>query len=169
MIINRIKYFLVFILLLQSVSSAQYYFFGRNKVQYNDFNWKVLKTKHFDIYYYDDFEEMAEIGANYAEEAFEEYKVKFNYIVTTRIPLIFYNTHIHFEQTNTTPDFIPEGVGGFFEFLKGRVVIPYLGSFTSFRHVIRHELVHVFMTFKNTKNIKGTPPYYRPVSTSMVY
>jgi hypothetical protein len=147
-IINRLKYFFIFVFFLQSILSAQYYFFGRNKVQYNDFNWKVLKTDHFDIYYYDDFGEMAEIGANYAEEAFEEFKSKFNYLVTSRIPLIFYNTHIHFEQTNTTPGFIPEGVGGFFEFLKGRVVIPYLGSLSSFRHVIRHELVHVFMTFK---------------------
>lgn len=91
---------------------------------------------------------MAEIGAKYAEDAFAELKVKFNHIVTRKIPLIFYNTHIHFQQTNTRPGFIPEGVGGFFEFLKGRVVIPYLGSLGDFEHVIRHELVHVFMTNK---------------------
>lgn len=113
-------------------------------MQYQDFDWKVIKTEHFDIYYYSEFEEMAEIGAYYAEEAYEELKVKFNNVVLNRIPLIFYNTHIHFQQTNTTPGFIPEGVGGFFEFLKGRVVIPYLGAIADFRHVIRHELVHVF-------------------------
>ncbi|MEG8947428.1 hypothetical protein [Rosettibacter firmus] len=108
----------------------------------------MLRTEHFNIYYYDDFEQLAKIGAYYAEEAFEEFKVKFNHYVTTKIPLIFYNTHIHFQQTNITPGFIPEGVGGFFEFMKGRVVIPYLGSLESFKHVIRHELVHVFMTNK---------------------
>ncbi|MCX6150267.1 MAG: hypothetical protein NTX22_07075 [Ignavibacteriales bacterium] len=151
---NKLKYFLLFFFLLPQILSAQYYFFGRNKVQYNNFEWKVLKTEHFDIYYYDDFEEMAEMRAAYAEEAYSEFKVKFNYIVTTRIPLIFYNTHIHFQQTNTTPGFIPEGVGGFFEFLKGRVVIPYLGSLNSFRHVIRHELVHVFMTLKIFRVLK---------------
>lgn len=133
---------------MQSQSEAQYYFFGRNKVQYEKFNWKVLKTEHFNIYYYDDFGEMAEIGAGFAEEAFEEYKVKFNHYITAKIPLIFYNTHLHFQQTNTVPGFIPEGVGGFFEFIKGRVVIPYLGSIAQFKHVIRHELVHVFMTNK---------------------
>lgn len=117
-------------------------------MQYSEFDWKVLKTEHFDIYYYNEFEEMAEIGASYAEEAYADLKVKFNFVVTRKIPLIFYNTHLHFQQTNTTPGFIPEGVGGFFEFLKGRVVIPYLGSLDQFRHVIRHELVHVFMTTK---------------------
>lgn len=145
---NGRKYFLIIILLLPQVISAQYYFFGRNKVQYDKFNWKVLKTEHFNIYYYDDFEQLAEIGAKYAEDAYEEFKVKFNHYIGTKIPLIFYNTHLHFQQTNITPGFIPEGVGGFFEFMKGRVVIPYLGNLAGFKHVIRHELVHVFMTGK---------------------
>lgn len=147
MTIQRWKYSLLIILIPQIIS-AQFYFFGRNKVQYEKFNWKVLKTEHFNIYYYDDFEELAEIGAKYAESAYQEYKIKFNHIVTTKIPLVFYNTHIHFQQTNITPGFIPEGVGGFFEFMKGRVVIPFLGNLAGFKHVIRHELVHVFMTNK---------------------
>lgn len=147
MIKNWRKYFWVFIFLPQLLS-AQFYFFGRNKVQYDKFNWKILKTEHFDIYYYDDFTEIAEIGAKFAEEAFDEHKVKFNHFVTNRIPLIFYNTHTHFQQTNTIPGFLPEGIGGFFEFIKGRVVIPYLGNLAQFKHVIRHELVHVFMMNK---------------------
>ncbi len=148
------KYILILFLLLTQIGNAQFYFFGRNKVQYEKFDWKVLKTEHFNIYYYGEFEGLAEIGANYAEEAFDELKVKFNHIVVTRIPLIFYNTHIHFQQTNTISGFIPEGVGGFFEFLKGRVVIPYLSSLDQFRHVIRHELVHVFMTSKVINDFK---------------
>ena len=28
------------------------YHFGRNKIQYEDFDWQVMKTEHFDIYYY---------------------------------------------------------------------------------------------------------------------
>lgn len=148
MIKHSWKYIIIFFLFLAYTSNAQLYFFGRNKVQYEDFEWKVLKTEHFNIYYYDDFEEMAEIGANYAEEAYDELKIKFQHVMLKKIPLIFYNTHIHFQQTNTLPGFIPEGVGGFFEFMKGRVVIPYLSSLEQFRHVIRHELVHVFMTGK---------------------
>jgi len=117
-------------------------------VQYNKFDWKILKTKHFDIYYYSDLFEIAEIGAEYAEKAFDEYKVKFNSYITRRIPLIFYNTPLHFQQTNTLPGLIPDAVGGFFEFAKGRVVIPSNGSLKDFRHVIRHELTHVFMKNK---------------------
>ena len=37
------------VVLIAAPLHAQY--FGRNKVQYQDFNFKVLKTEHFDIYY----------------------------------------------------------------------------------------------------------------------
>ncbi|MDO8548910.1 MAG: BamA/TamA family outer membrane protein [Ignavibacteria bacterium] len=143
-----LKYLLLFLFLSSQAIYSQFYYFGRNKVQYEKFDWKILRTEHFDIYYYDEMLDLAEIGADYAEEVYNELKVKMNHVVTRRIPLIFYNTHLHFQQTNTTPGFIPEGVGGFFEFIKGRVVIPSMGSLNDFRHVIRHELVHVFMTNK---------------------
>ncbi len=131
-----------------SVADAQLFSFGRNKVQYTDFEWHVMRTEHFDIYYYPEMLSLAERGAFFAEQAYKDLEVKFNHSLNNRVPLIFYSSHLHFQQTNTTPDFIPEGVGGFFEFLKGRVVIPSDGSTAQFRHVIRHELVHVFMHSK---------------------
>lgn len=146
--LNLCLHIVLLFLVFQPSSEAQFYFFGRNKVQYEKFDWKVLKTEHFDIYYYNETEQLAEIGGHFAEEAYNELKIRLDHILTRRIPLIFYNTHIHFQQTNTTPGFIPEGVGGFFEFIKGRVVIPSTGSLNDFKHVIRHELAHVFMTSK---------------------
>lgn len=127
---------------------AQFFYFGRNKVQYTDFAWQVLKTDHFDVYYYPEMRALAERGAHFAEEAYAELEQRFNHSLGGRTPLIFYSSHLHFQQTNTIGGFIPEGVGGFFEFLKGRVVIPSDGSVAQFRHVIRHELVHVFMHSK---------------------
>ncbi|NUN68322.1 MAG: PD40 domain-containing protein [Bacteroidetes bacterium] len=129
-------------------AAAQYFSFGHNKVQYTEFDWQILRTEHFDIYYYPEMKELAQQGAFFAEEAYSQLQVRFNHSVIRRIPLIFYSSHLHFQQTNTTGGFIPEGVGGFFEFLKGRVVIPSDGSLSRFRHVIRHELVHVFMHSK---------------------
>ena len=136
-----------------SDSYGQFFYFGRNKVQYTDFEWHVLKTAHFDIYYYTEMKDLAERGASIAEDTYRQLETKFNHTLNTRVPLIFYSSHLHFEQTNTTGGFIPEGVGGFFEFLKGRVVIPADGSIAQFRHVIRHELVHVFMHSKITRNL----------------
>jgi hypothetical protein len=152
------KYKIFSVLILFALSSsllAQGFYFGRNKVQYTQFDWHILKTDHFDIYYYPEMQEVAEKGAQFAEEAYHSIQSKFNHTVLNRIPLIFYSTHSHFQQTNVTPGFIPEGVGGFFEFLKGRVVIPNTGNLNQFRKVIWHELVHVFMHSKVARVLKN--------------
>jgi len=136
------------LLFFAEYADAQFYWFGRNKVQYTDFDWQILQTDHFDIYYYSEMKDLAERGAYIAEESYKALEEKFNHTVSNRIPLIFYSSHLHFQETNITPGFIPEGVGGFFEFIKGRVVIPFTGSFAQFEHVIKHELVHVMMVSK---------------------
>ncbi len=142
--------FLVLIIYFISFENtkSQFVNFGRNKVQYSDFEWNILQTEHFQIYYYKEARELAEIGANYAEESYTILQQKFNHSLGDTVPIIFYSSPLHFKQTNTTPGFIPDGVGGFFEFIKGRVVIPFEGSLFQFKHVIRHELTHVFMTSK---------------------
>lgn len=145
---------LLLALLAWTAPSQGQYYFGRNKVQYNHFQWQILKTRHFDIYFYPEMRELAEIGATYAEEAYGRLENLVNHNFNHRIPLIFYSNHFHFQQTNTIPNLIPEGVGGFFEFLKGRVVIPATGSLVEFEHVINHELVHVFTHGKANRILK---------------
>ena len=157
-----------FILLLlfscaSHVALAQYHF-GRNKIQYDDFEWQVLKTEHFDVHYYPEMQELAEHGAYFAEEVYKELENKFNYSLNHRVPLIFYSSNLHFKQTNTFPGFIPDGVGGFYEFLKGRVVIPANGDIHRFRRVIRHELVHVFTFMKAFRILKE---YRLPISRNL--
>ncbi len=138
--------------LMAPAAAAQY--FGRNKIQYEQFDWHVLETEHFDIYYYPEMQTLAEHGAHFAEEAYEELENRFDFSLTHRVPLIFYSSNLHFKQTNVTPGFIPDGVGGFFEFLKGRVVVPANGDLHRFRRVIRHETVHVFTYSKFTRVLR---------------
>ncbi len=123
---------------------AQAQAFGRNKIQYAGFDWHVLRTDHFDVYYYPEAEALARIGAAEAEAAYDTLSSRFATSLGNRVPIVFYATNLHFKETNITPGFIPDGVGGFFEFLKGRVVIPADGNLGRFRRVIRHEMTHVF-------------------------
>jgi hypothetical protein len=59
-------FILLLLLSLGDHTLAQFFFFGRNKVQYEEFDWKILRTEHFDIYYYGEMGKIAEIGAFYA-------------------------------------------------------------------------------------------------------
>ncbi|MBD3403291.1 hypothetical protein GF420_10385 [candidate division GN15 bacterium] len=137
----------VLALLLAVPASAQFYF-GKNKVNYTQFDWQVMTTEHFRIYFYTAGEEIAKIAAHEAETSYEALAMDFNHEVPDKIPLIIYSAPNYFSQTNILPQLIPEGVAGFTEFMKGRVVVPFHGSYHDFAHVIRHELVHVFTISK---------------------
>ncbi|UCH09214.1 MAG: PD40 domain-containing protein, partial [Fidelibacterota bacterium] len=142
-------------LLAASTLYSQFYF-GRNKIQYEQFDWQVLTTPHFQVYYYSAEEVLARATAYWAEEAYGEFEQKFNHTLGRKVPLVIYSNHLHFQQTNITPYMIPEGVGGFFEYVKGRVVLPNNGSLYNFRRVVRHELIHVFTHAKLNAGARKT-------------
>lgn len=131
-------------LLVVPQSSAQFYF-GKNKVQYTTFDWQVMTTDNFNIYFYKEEAELAKTAAQLAESSYAFLAERFNHEIPKRVPLIIYSSPSYFSQTNILPYLIPESVGGFTEFLKGRVALPFNGSYHDFAHVIRHELVHAFM------------------------
>ncbi len=121
------------------------YSFGKNKVHYDSFDWQVYHSPHFDLYYYPEEEVLASQTALLAEEAFERLAARLNHRPQGRIPLVLYSSHPSFQQTNVTPELISESTGGFTDVYRSRVVLPYGGSVSQFRHVVTHELVHVFM------------------------
>ena len=130
-------------ILLNPVSEA-YAQFGKNKVQYKNFEWQVLKTEHFDIYFYEKERPMVLDAARLSERAYLRYSKMLNFKPSRRIPLILYASQSDFSQTNVLPGEIGEGVAGVNEFLKKRVILPFTGSWKDFEHVLTHELAHAF-------------------------
>jgi hypothetical protein len=127
--------------------SAAQYPFGKNKVIYAPKDWKVIETRHFQIHYYPDELPIAEFIASRAESIFEEYATFFA-IECKMIPVILYGTHHDFKETNVTPYLVSESTAGFTEFMKGRIALPFDGSYPKLEKVFRHELVHAFMMEK---------------------
>ncbi|MFC1542072.1 biopolymer transporter Tol, partial [Candidatus Latescibacterota bacterium] len=119
--------------------------FGKNKVNYTDFKWQYIPTKNFDIYYTEGGYEIALIASEIAEYSYEILSKHWNYTPQKRIPLLIYNSHNDFTQTNVITEIISEGTGGFTELFKNRVVLPWEGSLDKFKHVIHHELTHALM------------------------
>ncbi len=133
---------LLSLFLITNISNAQ---FGKNKVQYQDFKWKFIESRNFDIYFYEGGQYLAEFTAIEAEKALTSIEQTLNYKLPKRVSLIVYQTHNEFQQTNVIAQFMPEGVGGVTELYKNRVVVPFQGNFSQFRHVIHHELVHAVL------------------------
>jgi Tol biopolymer transport system component len=125
-----------------SSASAQDDMFGQNKVQYMKFNWYYLQSDHFDVYFANDGRPLGEFTAAAAESAYASISKSFRYQIVNRIPIIVYNSHNAFQQTNVVSEYLEEGIGGVTELFKNRVVLPFEGDYKKFRHVIHHELVH---------------------------
>lgn len=114
------------------------------KINWEEIEWQLLKTEHFDIYFPKGYDHLAQKTRQYAEEANIYLSQKLNHRLSMVTPVFVYPSHGHFQSTNIIPFAIDEGTGGFTERIKRRVVVPYLGSGDEFRHVVVHELVHAF-------------------------
>jgi Tol biopolymer transport system component len=129
---------------LPSVSHAQGGYFGKNKVQYREFDFKVLKTEHFDIYYYPEAEQAAQMASRMAERWYTRISQLLNHQLSSRQPLILYASGTDFRQTNAIDGEMGEGTGGVTEAFKRRIVLPFAGPIAETDHVLGHELVHAF-------------------------
>ena len=118
--------------------------FGRNKVHYGDFDFQVLETPHFDIYYYSAEHDASVEAGRLAERWYARLSRVLDHTFTERQPIVLYASHAQFTQTNIVPGLIGDGVGGVTEHAKGRVVLPFAAGLGETDHVLGHELVHAF-------------------------
>lgn len=153
---------LTVLLLLAAPPVHGQYLYGKNKVTYNHRDWKVLKTEHVDIYHYPDEENLVRYVAPLVERTFIEFEERFDVDFEKRLPFVFYKTHYAFQETNILPQIISEYTGGFTDLMKGRIAVPFTGSYGDFRHVARHEMVHAFMLEKIRVVMKEAGKYTYP-------
>jgi len=127
---------------LMTETSAQ--IFGRNKPVYQNFDFEVIETEHYKIHHYIKNPEIARKLSATSEQWYQYHKNIFTQDILFKNPIIFYNDHADFQQTNTISGQIGIGTGGVTEALKNRVVLPLAFSNQATHHVLAHELVHAF-------------------------
>jgi Peptidase MA superfamily/Omp85 superfamily domain/WD40-like Beta Propeller Repeat len=139
----KLKWIGTVLVLLFSVSlHAQY--FGQNKVRYKTFDFQVLKTEHFDIYYYKEEAGAATQFGRMAERWYDRYQQVLGWQLSGRQALIVYANSQDFRSTTVIPGEIGEGTGGVTESLRRRIVMPMAGPLAETDHVLGHELVHAY-------------------------
>src|SRR4029078_10170508 len=83
---------------LPATASGQY--FGQNKVQKQKFNFAVLQTAHFSIYYYPEEAGAAQEMCRLAERWYARLATIFDHQLTDKQILVLYASHAEFVQTN---------------------------------------------------------------------
>jgi Tol biopolymer transport system component len=123
-------------------AAAQY--FGRNKVQYEKFDFRIFETEHFRLHFYPEEEEAARDMARMSERWNTRLSGLFNRRLQKRKPILIYANHPDFQQTNAVSGQLSEGTGGVTESLRDRLIMPLTGVYRDNDHVLGHEMVHVF-------------------------
>lgn len=126
------------------ITDAEAQYFGRNKPGYRTFRFDVLQTPNFEIYNYLEDDSLLKTISRWSEEWYGIHQGLFRDTFKVKNPVIFYNTHADFQQTNTINSLIGTGTGGVTESLKNRVVMPLAPSLAQTDHTLGHELVHAF-------------------------
>lgn len=134
---------LLYALVIAAVSTASTY--GRTKVQSGPDDWWEISALQFTVFYPVGAEAQAESTVAIADEEFDELSRLFGYLPSHPVPIIVYMSPGDFRQTEIISEEIEEAVGGFTEYFKGRIVVPFTGSWTEFRHVLSHEINHAYM------------------------
>lgn len=132
------------LLICADAAFSQFFVFGKNRVQYEVFDWRYIQTDHFDIYYYgEENYHLAQFTAESVESGLAQLMDDFGHALTNRIPVIIYDSHSDFSQTNVVA--LPvdaQGIGGVTDKYKNRMTQPFMGDYADFRRTLQHELLH---------------------------
>ena len=129
-------------LLLAAPADAQY--FGRNKVEYANFDFRILTTAHFDVYYYAGEERAARLAAQLAERWYARISAVLKHEFDRRQPLVLYGSQAEFAQTNVVSGLLSDSIGGVTEGSRRRIVMPFAPTMAETDRVLGHEIVHAF-------------------------
>ncbi|NJL27705.1 MAG: hypothetical protein HC897_07330 [Thermoanaerobaculia bacterium] len=137
--------------------------FGKNRIQYREFEWQIYHSPHFDVYYYTAEEHQLKTVVSFAESAYDELSRFFDFQIQEPTPLIIYQTHSAFQQQNVIVNGVPEGVGAFASPSRFRMVMPIDLPDPELLALIKHELTHIFqyhILFRGRfgAGLRGSPP-----------
>ena len=134
-------------------AAAQFYngselSFGKNRVQYQNFNWTYYRTDDFDVYFYPTGKMLAQYTAWKAPQYIEEIEKYLNYSASKKIQFIVYNTQSDFRESNfayDNDDFYNQG--GITNIYGTKVYLYFDGNHAHFDQMIKGGIMNVYAHF----------------------
>src|ERR1041385_4873994 len=116
-------------------ASAQraYETFGRNRIQYKEFDWKYLSSENFDLYYYGERKKPSQEALQYLESEFDRITDLLGYSPYQKTKVFLYNSVTDLQQSNVGLNYSRYSVSGETEFIKPYVEIAHPGNLEEFK------------------------------------
>jgi hypothetical protein len=107
--------------------------FGKNRIQYRQFNWQYLSGENFDVYYYDARKAIAQNALEYLEAEFDRITDLIGYPPYFKTKVFLYNSLADLRQSNVGLNRTVYTVNGETEFIKPYVEVANLGTAQEFK------------------------------------
>ncbi|MCF2447346.1 hypothetical protein L0657_25555 [Dyadobacter sp. CY345] len=139
-----------FTLLLTGVeTNAQRYpsqeVFGKNRVQYKTFNWKIFRTTNFEIYHYQGGTALAKLTAQYAESEFDKITDVLGWTPYSRVKIFLYNSPQELEQSNMGLSSLDNLEDKKLDLGQSRVEVAYTGDQIGFKKKLVKDISLLFV------------------------
>ncbi len=108
--------------------------FGKNRVQYKNFNWQYYSSDNFDVYFYEGGRTMARQAAEYLENEYDRITQDIlGYALYSKAKIFIYNSVADLHQSNVGVNENNFTASGQTEFVKPQVEVAYTGSAAEFK------------------------------------
>ena len=137
------------LIIFSSGAKAQFYngsnmTFGKNRVQFGQFDWSYYKFENYDTYFYKNGKELAQFAARYAQEQIPMIENKMESGLDKRIQFIVFNNLTDLKQSNiglmTETSY---NTGGITHIIGSRVFLYFDGNHVQFQEQIRAGIAQV--------------------------
>jgi len=117
--------------------------FGRNRVQFNKFKWQYYQTQNFNVYFYDNGQELAKFVAQSAEKELPQIEIATEYSLQRRANIILYNEFAHMQQTNIGLETDILKTGGTTKFVNNKMVVYFDANHANLKKQVRQGIAQI--------------------------
>ncbi len=122
--------------------------FGKNRVQFKKFKWQYYQTQNFNVYFYQNGQELAKFVAQLAEKELPELETASEYSLQRRANIILYNEFADFQQTNVGLESDILSTGGTTRLVNNKMLLYFDGNHANLKRQVRQGIADVI-----TKNV----------------
>ncbi|MBR30964.1 MAG: hypothetical protein CMN77_06595 [Spirochaetaceae bacterium] len=140
--VQRVKDFVA--LLILSLVFCPLALQAQQKIPLNPPNWRILETDRFEIHYQKGSYLLALEAGRIAESEANRIQKVLRHSIGHKIKIFLYPSDQDFQATSILPVIPSESTGGFTDFARHRVVLPFTGDYQKLRHVLVHEIIHAY-------------------------
>ncbi len=117
--------------------------FGKNRVQYKKFKWKYYQSRNFNVYYYQNGEELAKFIAQSAEKELSQIEEAAEYSLQRRANIVLYNEYADMLQSNIGLEMDWQNTGGGTRLVNNKMVVYFEADHQKLRLQVRKGIAQI--------------------------